>query len=184
MISLGYSDKHKTTPINFPVFLICLIFIRAFVYFFLDDSLSIDKILEELFPTVFLILLFVIAAVMSLKHYSFTEKHLIVRFLGVPVKRIDWRSVSHAVYAKQWRINKGKLKYKFAASAGKGNAIFISLYGCPPYDPEHDALTDFSIIDARNLLCIHIPSKTAEEYVDVFRSCYPDLVIAPGSSKD
>ena len=182
MIFLEYANKHKTTPINSPLFLICLIFIRAFVYFFLDDSLSIVKILEELAPT-FLILLFAILAIFSLKHYSFIGKYLIVRFLGVPVRKIYWRSVSHAVYAKQWRINGGKVKYKFAASSGKGNTIFVSLYGCPPYDPENDALCDFSMIHGRNFIGILLPAKTAEEYVKVFQACYPDLVTAPSVPK-
>ena len=172
------SGQHKTTPINFTIPLICAVFIRAFIYFFLDDSLNAVKILENLGPSV-LIILFAILAVTSLKHYSFTEKHLVVRFLWIPVKKIDWRSVSYAIYAKQWRVNNGKVKYKFTISSGKGNAIFLSLHGCPPYDPKNDALSDFSMIHGGNTLCIHLPSKTAGEYVEAFKSCYPDLAIAP-----
>ena len=183
MISLGYSNKYKTTPMNLPLFLICLIFIRAFVYFFLEDSLSIVKILEELVPTI-LIVLFAILGVTALKHYSFTKKHLIVRFLGIPVRRIDWRSVSHAVYAKQWRVNGGKIKYKFTISSETGNALFLSLYGCPLYDPESDTLSDFSMTHGRNILCIRLPSKTAEEYLKAFQACYPDVVVVPPESQN
>ena len=183
MITLASSKQSRTTPINFTVFLFCAICIRVFIYFFLNDSIGIEVILEKIEPTL-LITFFVVLAATSLTHYSFTEKHLVVRYLGIPVRRIDWRAVSYAVYAKQWRANGGKTKYKFAASFGKGNTIFVSLYGCPPYDPEKDALSDFSMIHGKNFISIDLPSKNTEEYLAAFRVCCPDLVIAAVADKD
>lgn len=120
------------------------------------------------------VMLFICTILMGGKHYSLDDEQITVRYFGIPVRTIRWISVSHAIYSHKWREN-GKLRYATAVSTIKGNAIFVSLYACPPFDPENDIRADFAAIHPRTFLCIYLPAKDTKKYIDGFRRNYPDL---------
>ena len=120
------------------------------------------------------VILFVCSVFIGGKHYSFDNDNITIRYLGIPVRQIGWRSVSHAIYSQKWRES-GKLRYATAVSSIKGNVIFVSLYACPPFDPECDVRPDFAAIHPRTFLCIYLPAKNTQNYLAAFRSHFPCL---------
>lgn len=174
---MQYRKQKNTTAPDFGAFGIGMAIVSLFVWFFLHEiKKSQSGPIPSYILCFILIALFLILSLRSLIHYSFTEKHLIVRFAGIPINKIYWRSVSSAIYLTKWKEN-GKIKYKFSPSVMEGHAIFVSLYGCPPFDPTRNSRTEFESLHPRTFKVIFLKKKTAGYFVHLFRACYPELVI-------
>lgn len=165
---MSESKKYTTTPPSWVTLSLCAMLLIVFYWMNGGEEGKLS------FPyTVCMIIVFCLI-VSSGKHYSFTSEHLIVKFFGIPVRRILWREVSSAVYVRTWREN-GNFRYRTAPGIMKGHLLIVSLGYCPPFNPEYSVRTTFAMQNPFGALFVELPEKTHKEYLSVFMMHFPDL---------
>ena len=109
----------------------------------------------------------------SFVHYSLHDKGIVVRFLGIPIRRINWDQISHAEYIYHW--NTGA---KFGKINGQG--IFVTLHGSPVFVPEIDGLNLFILKHPIRSFFIRFTPKHQKMYVSSFTAFYSKLAFQLG----
>ncbi len=116
-------------------------------------------------------------------HYSIHKKYIMVRFLCIPVRIIRWDKVSTAQYLYQWgSTNKYAQWEKHGKSRGQG--IFVTLKGCPPFVPELDGLDTFTLRHPIGSFFIRFTPRQQKKYVKIFQSYFPELSFQFGYEKN
>ena len=161
-------------------------FIAGFIVFYRDGVMHPEKYREPpsmdevVFYSTLLLYLICICSV----HYTFSEKYLVVKFLGIPFRFILWRSIHGAIYLHTWHESRqGQLRTWQTPSVVKGNAIFVSLGYCRQFNPEYDTRWRFQMANPMQTLFIRLPQKKAAAYIEAFQAFYPDLEIQPPVEK-
>ena len=176
------SKRRISTSPNWGVMILGGISIAILSYFYNDSLLHPEEYSGpmSLEKTIVYSLLCIYAIVRFSVHYTFTEKYLTVRFLGIPFRFIPWRSIRGAIYLHTWYENRqGQFRPRPSPGVVKGKAIFVSLGYCRQFDPEYDTRWRFQMASPLSTLFIRLPEKKAAEYIEVFRTFYPDLAIQP-----
>ncbi len=178
-------NRISTSP-NWGLIIIAGFFIVAFVYFYRDGVLYPEKYKDppSLHSAIFYSTLCLLVIASQFVHYTFSPKYLIVRFGGIPFRFIQWKSISSAIYLHTWHESRqGQLRLRHMPGVVKGYAIFVSLGYCRQFNPEYDTRWRFQMASPLSTLFIRLPEKKAEEYIEVFRTFYPDLAIQPPAEK-
>lgn len=181
-----FKKRISTSP-NWGMMILFGALIAGLIYYYKDGVLHPEEYrdptsLEEIvFYSVLGLYMMVTLAI----HYTFSKKYLIVRFLGIPVRFIRWKSIYGAIYLHTWHENRqGQVRTWRSPTVAKGSAIFVSLGGCRQFNPEYDTRWRFQMASPLSTLFIRLPKKKAEAYIEVFRTFYPDLAIQPPAEKE
>lgn len=128
---------------------------------------------------------FGVSLVSLLRHsvsYSFTERYLIGKILGIPFRFIRWDSIQYANYYHVWKDVIPTYSVFIRGMAAKchtnyGNIIYVTMYGCPRYSPKYMVRLWHNLFHPLKTACIWLPYATRQKYIDAFRKHYPDIEI-------
>lgn len=162
----GNSDTRMTTPFRWKQCILSLVVWLLLVLIVVHRN-SIEHYYRPGDGTRGLAVLLGVVTVMFGFHHTITKKHLIVRFCGIPIRFIPWSQVNHAVYIHTWNDG-GK-------SDVHGHCVVVTLLGCPRFVPLHNGRLRFRIEHPIGCLLVRLPDAQTDEYLSLFRSCYPNL---------
>lgn len=135
----------------------------------------IDNLKQRpIFNSYFIIGVSLLINIKTCVHYSLDEKGIVVRFLWLPIRRVNWDMVSHAEYIYKWCTASG-------SGSIHGQGIFVTLKGCPMYAPVLDHPGLFVLKHPLTSFFIRFTSSKQKYYVEVFGQYYPDLDFQIGS---
>lgn len=163
-----------TTQPNWCAIVLCL-FMN---YILLDSSYreygDFSSILKDV--RILMMLALVIVSIIAGQHYTFCERHLIIRLYGVPVKKYKWSEVNSIIYMHTWR---DKERFSDAHNYGvmSGDAFMISLNTCPPFHPEYYSRVSFSIKHPFSSIFFIVPPWKKDIYIAFFKIRYPQIRI-------
>ena len=135
------SKRRISTSPNWGVMALGGLGIVSLIYFYRDGVLHPEEYGDpiSLEKTIVYSLLCFYAIVQFSIHYTFSEKYLIVKFLGIPFRFVQWKSIYGAIYLHTWYENRqGQIRLRNSPGVVKGSAIFVSLGYCRQFNPEYD----------------------------------------------
>ena len=106
-------------------------------------------------------------------HYSVHPKYLMMRFLGIPVRKIPWLRVTTATYLHKWMDHRVRLYHyhrgaSFLRDITYGRMIYVTLDLCPDYWPMHQSRLLFSLRHPFTTCTIWIPYQQLQQVEDLF----------------
>lgn len=129
---------------------------------------------RQLLPQLFFIpmaLMYTYAFLRTGIHYSIHNKYLLMRFWGIPLRKIPWIQVTTAIYLHKW------MDHRFTHDAGSirlrrsivyGRMIYITLDQCPDYCPESQSRLMFSLRHPLTTCTIWIPYSQLSRVEELF----------------
>ena len=129
---------------------------------------------RQLLPPLFLIpmaLVYTYAFLRSGIHYSIHEEYLLMRFWGIPLRKIPWIRVTSATFLHKW------MDHRFIHSARSvrlrrdivyGRMIYITLDQCPDYCPESQSRLMFSLRHPLTTCTLSIPYRQSSRVEELF----------------
>lgn len=117
-------------------------------------------------------------------HHAFSDDYLEMRWLGISLRKVSWKSIENATYLHAWKDI--TLKYSRAVRGvliekgdTYGEIIYATLKGCPDYCPKYEIRLFHKLLHPFRTVCIYLPYTEKYHYIDVFREHYPGLKIQP-----
>ena len=106
-----------------------------------------------------------------------------VRFLYIPVRIICWNNVNRAQYVYKWHSSNRHTRFgKYAEIRGQG--IFVTVNGCPPFVPELDGMDTFTFRHPINSFFIQFTPRYQKKYVKIIQRYFPELSFQLGYEKN
>ena len=169
-------DKSVTIPPYWPHFTLALIGVLLGLFAGEEPYWQAVKTVSRraLFMRRALIIMGFYILVRNSVHCSVRKKHLIIRFLGIPVRFIRWENISTVQYLYKWGNTKREAKgSNWNKQTGQG--LIITLKGCPPFIPASDGLETFNWRHPIGSVFIRFTSRQQKKYVKIFQSYFPEL---------
>lgn len=104
-------------------------------------------------------------------HYSIHSEGLVMRFWGIPLRKIPWIRVTTATYLHKWmdhRIKIYRMGSHFLRGIVYGRMIYITLDLCPDYWPMHQSRLLFSLRHPLTTCTIWIPYQQLLRVEELF----------------
>ena len=100
-------------------------------------------------------------------HHTITPKHLIIRFLGIPVRFVPWKDVTGAIYIHSWDFSESNHK--------TGNCIVVSFVGCPRFDPMHCKMMNYRLENPFGFSLLRFSDKEKDLIISAVQENFPEL---------
>ena len=113
-------------------------------------------------------------------HCMFAQKHLIVCFLGLPVRKIPWDRIQKALYVHAWRDPQPRYRHVPGQRLiVYGQIIYVTLDRCPQWFPRYTARWRHNIAHPIRALTIWLPYERKAYFTEEFQKRYPALEFQP-----
>ena len=111
-------------------------------------------------------------------HYKFAQAGFIVCFLWIPLRRIGWQRVTHALFAHAWKDTKPR--YSRIANPGPvtGQILYVTIDHCPKWDPKA-MRQNHNLSHPFRAFTIWLPYQQKHYFVETFKKYYPALETQP-----
>lgn len=153
---------------------ICLLCLRFWI-----DNIVYQGISWEWIATLITALFVVSKMITSGIHYKFTEDHLTVCFLWIPLRRIRWQRITNALFAHAWSDPKTKYQHIMNPGAVTGQIIYVTIDHCPEWYPVLSMRWTHNSIHPFRAFTVWLPYKQNEYYINAFKKHYPNLEMQP-----
>lgn len=154
--------------------IICMLLVGHWV-----NTVVNPKSLMSLISVIIEAILVIGSMMASCIHYIFTEDGLAVCFLWIPLRRIRWRRITHALYAHAWADPKTRLERITNPGAVTGQIIYVTIDGCPRWHPILTMRWVHSMLHPFRAFTIWLPYSRKNYFIDAFKKHYPDLEMQP-----
>lgn len=115
-------------------------------------------------------------------HYRFTEKYLLVCFIGIPVRWVKWSRITWAQYVHAWRDPKTKFQRFSSPGPVTGNIIYVTIDHCAPWHARYTPRWRHNLSHPFRAFTIWLPYDRKTYFIDAFKAHYPDLEIQPADA--
>lgn len=107
-------------------------------------------------------------------HYKFTQVGLLVCFLWIPLRRVGWDRITHALFAHKWED--AKPRYSRIANPGPvtGQIIYVTIDNCPRWNPNISRMRH-NISNPFRAFTIWLPYQQKHYLIEMFAKYYPAL---------
>ena len=136
---------------------------------------SVGSVIEAVIE----VLLIVGTLIGSGVHYRFTEDYMVVCFLWVPLRRIRWQRVTHALFAHAWADPQTKYQRITSPGVVTGQIIYVTIDRCLRWYPVLTTRWLHNLIHPFRAFTIWLPYNRKAFFVDAFQKHYPDLEMQP-----
>jgi hypothetical protein len=121
--------------------------------------------------TVLLALVYTYAFLRTGIHYSIHEEYLLMRFWGIPLRKIPWIRVTTATFLHKWmdhRFTHSARSVRLHRDIVYGRMIYITLDQCPDYCPESQSRLMFSLRHPLTTCTLWIPYWQSSRVEELF----------------
>jgi len=107
-------------------------------------------------------------------HMTLSDYGILIRFLGIPIRKILWEQINSATYIYNWYPT------KLAKEPMTGQGILILLSNQFDFCPDMDCLTSFLLRHPRQAFFVLMTPLGQKRYVEAFQRFYPQLTFQVG----
>ena len=112
-------------------------------------------------------------------HYKFTEDSLVKCFLWIPLRRIRWNRITHALFAHAWADPKTRYQRITNPGAVTGQIIYVTIDGCPRWYPLLTQRWVHHLHHPFRSFTLWLPYSRKNFFVEAFQEHYPELEFQP-----
>lgn len=141
----------------------------------LQDSFDFRTVLILLMSVLFFLLPGCLSLIEYLTQYSYGPEGISVRFLGIPIRRIPWNRVGHAIYAFAWRDPGYPYFSRYRHMPRLGQIIYVTLPPSAGFCPDSDIRWLHRLLHPFTSFCIFLPGINVPHYTQSFQAYYPKL---------
>lgn len=151
-------------------------------YILLDSAYQEYGSLSGMFKDVRIVIVLVLTifSLVAGRHYTLCDSGLVIRLLGIPVKKYLWSEVNSIIFLHSWK-DKESLCDTHNWGITKGCAFMISLKGCPPFHPEYYARINFTIKYPLSSIFFTVSPWKKDSYIEFIKTRYPGIRVQPST---
>lgn len=112
-------------------------------------------------------------------HYKFTEKYLVVCFLWIPLRRIRWGRINHALFVHAWRDPKTRYQRINGPGPSVGQIIYVTIDYCGQWEPLYTSRWKHNVTHMFHACTIWLPYDRKAFFIEAFKKHYADLEMQP-----